>query len=94
MADIYGKAILVPAYLEEATSLGAAIAAGVGVGVYRSFEVAERLVNLVETINPNLNSHARYEPLYEYFRKLYTSMVPLYNELASLQARDALDAPD
>lgn len=85
MADIYGKTILVPAYLEEATSLGAAIAAGVGVGVYRSFEAAERLVNLVEAIHPNANLHARYEPLYKYFRKLYTSMVPLYDELASLQ---------
>jgi len=84
MADIYGKTILVPAYLEEATSLGAAIAAGVGVGVYRSFEATDRLVNFVETINPNLDLHARYEPFYKYFRKLYMSMVPLYDELASL----------
>jgi len=84
MADIYGKTILVPAYLEEATSLGAAIAAGVGVGVYRSFEAAEHLVKFVETGHPNLDSHARYEPFYKYFRKLYTSMVPLYDELASL----------
>jgi len=84
MADIYGKTILVPAYLEEASSLGAAIAAGVGVGVYRSFEAADRLVNFVETINPNLDSHARYEPFYKYFKKLYMSMVPLYDELASL----------
>jgi len=84
MADIYGKTILVPAYLEEATSLGAAIAAGVGVGVYRSFEAAERLINFVETVNPNLDSHARYEPFYRFFRKLYTSMVPLYDELTSV----------
>jgi len=85
MADIYGKTILVPAYLEEATSLGAAIAAGVGVGIYRSFEAAEQLINFVETISPNLDMHTRYEPFYKCFRKLYASMVPLYDELASLE---------
>jgi xylulokinase len=86
MADIYGKNILIPAYLEEATSLGAAIAAGVGVGVYRSFEATEPLVNLVETVDCDLDSHIKYEPLYKYFKKLYTSMVPLYDDLISLQS--------
>jgi len=43
----------------------------------------EHLVNFVKTGDPNLDLHARYEPFYKYFRKLYTSMMPLYDELAS-----------
>ncbi len=38
MADIYGLPVLRPALLEEATSLGAAIAGGVGVGIFRRFQ--------------------------------------------------------
>lgn len=34
MADIYQAEIRVPNYLEEATSMGAAILAGIGAGVF------------------------------------------------------------
>ena len=37
MANIYGKPILRPSLLEEATSLGAALAGGVGVGLFADF---------------------------------------------------------
>jgi len=35
--------------------------------------------------NTNLYSYARYEQFYKYFRKLYMSMVPLYDGLTSLE---------
>jgi len=85
MASIYGKTILVPEYLMEATSFGAAIAAGVGVGIYRDFSVAEKLVRITDVHNPNLALYEKYSLLYEYFKKLYLTLIPLYHELASLK---------
>ncbi|MDI6772400.1 MAG: FGGY-family carbohydrate kinase, partial [bacterium] len=40
MADVYGLPVLLPRYLEEATSLGAAVAGGIGVGLIKDFSVA------------------------------------------------------
>lgn len=85
LASIYGKTILVPEYLMEATSFGAAIAAGIGVGAYRDFGVAEKLIKITATNKPDPVLHGRYTVLYEYFKKLYLALVPLYDELASLK---------
>src|SRR5690606_8976738 len=40
LADIWQREIVVPRYLEEATSMGAALCAGVGIGAFRDFSVA------------------------------------------------------
>lgn len=85
MASVYGKPILVPEYLMEATSFGAAIAAGVGVGIYRDFSIAEKLVRITEVHNPNIALYEKYSLMYEYFKKLYSTLVPLYHELAELK---------
>lgn len=85
MASIYGKTILVPEYLMEATSFGAAVAAGVGVGIYKDFSVAEKLVRIIAMHNPDPMLFEKYSVLYGYFKKLYLALVPLYHELASLK---------
>ena len=41
MADIYGMPIQRPALLAEATSFGAALAGGIGVGMYKDWSLAE-----------------------------------------------------
>jgi xylulokinase len=85
MASVYGKTVLVPEYLMEATSFGAAIAAGIGVGAYKDFGVAEKLIKIIAINKPNLILHRRYIVLYEFFKRLYLTLVPLYDELASLK---------
>jgi xylulokinase len=85
MANIYGKTILVPEYLMEATSLGAAIAAGVGVGIYKNFDIAEKIVRIIGENPPDPRLHEKYNILYKFFKKLYLTLVPLYDELANLK---------
>ncbi|MBS7611362.1 xylulokinase [Candidatus Bathyarchaeota archaeon] len=85
MASVYGKTILVPEYLMEATSFGAAIAAGVGVGIYKDFNVAEKLVRINAIHDPDPMLFEKYSILYGYFKKLYLTLAPLYRELASLE---------
>jgi len=82
MADVYGLPILRPRLLDEATSLGAAIAGGIGVGIFPDFGVAERLVEIVEEQRPDPHAHARYERLYPIFCAAYESLVPVFERLA------------
>jgi len=85
MACIYGKRVLVPEYLMEATSLGAAMAAGVGIKEYKDFGLAEKIVRIVAEEEPDPQLHKKYEALYEFFKKLYLTLIPLYDELSSLE---------
>lgn len=82
MADIYGVPVSRPALLEEATSLGAAIAGGVGVGIFSDFSVAERLVTTVETCKPVAEHKQAYDRLYELFNRAYAAFEPLFAGLA------------
>ena len=82
MADIYGLPVLRPALLVEATSLGAALAGGVGVGLYKDFNLAEALTPIVDTEQPTLEMKPLYDRLYGIFNRAYEAFVPLYEELA------------
>ncbi len=84
MADVYNKPILRPTLLDEATSLGAAIAGGVGVGIFKDFSIAEQLTPIVETIYPDPVNHVKYQALYNLFNELYETLVPMYTKLAEL----------
>jgi xylulokinase len=82
MADIYNLPIQRPALLEEATSLGAAIAGGVGVGLFKDFSVAEALTPIVDTLHPNPGLRALYNRLYALFNQAYESNAPLFEGLS------------
>ena len=73
-ADVTGKEIVVPAS-DTATTLGAAILAGVGVGFYESYEEAVALtVKETRRHIPNPENKEVYEKNYETYLKLYESL--------------------
>jgi xylulokinase len=78
LADVYGLPILRPALLAEATALGAAIAGGVGVGLFPDFSVAHELVQVEESERPQPAAQARYAELYPLFQKTYRALEPIY----------------
>jgi len=84
MANVYGRTILRPALLEEATSMGAAIAGGVGVGLFPGFSVAERLTPIAAVTEVDPEAKAAYDRLYKVFEAAYQALVPIYDELAEL----------
>lgn len=84
MADIYDKPILRPVLLEEATSLGAALAGGIGVGLFRDFSIAEELTPILDTVQPNPAVKPLYDQLYKIFNQSYEAFTPLYDALAAL----------
>jgi xylulokinase len=84
LADIYNLPILRLNLSAEATALGAAIAGGVGVGLYPDYKVARDLIPITEAERPNPDTRARYEALYELFKRSYIALEPIYEQLAKL----------
>jgi xylulokinase len=87
MADIYGLPVLRPRLLEEAGSLGAAVAGGVGVGLYKSYDVVEDLIEIVDRQEPDRASAVVYEQLYPVWQAAYQALRPVYSALGRLDRR-------
>ena len=80
LADIWQKPIKVPLYLEEATSMGAAICAGKAVGAFSGFDVIREFNPPVKTINPNAGNAGIYQKLYRLFNRLYDALEDCFND--------------
>ena len=67
----------------ETSSLGAAITAFKGLGVYKSFEeAAENMVHISAEFKPDMKEHALYEKLYNrIYRRIYPNNKKLYDDL-------------
>jgi xylulokinase len=67
----------------EATSWGAAVAAGVGVGIYDWSIAAERSA-VVAVVDPDPGRAALYEEILAIYTDLYVSLEPIYTRLAAV----------
>jgi len=74
---------------EFATSLGAAVCAGVGTGVFDDFRVVERLCPVALTEDPCPEDVLAYAKLSPLFERSYRALEPIFEELAPLQAGGA-----
>jgi xylulokinase len=84
MADVYGVNVERLAVLEEATSLGAAVAGGVGVGLYKDFSMVEHMNPVASRVTPNLEHKKHYDKQLKVFNAAYEALVPVYEQLAKL----------
>jgi xylulokinase len=83
MADVYGIPLQRLVTLESATSMGAAVVGGVGVGVYPGFAMAGSINPVAEVVEPNAANHATYERLVAIFDQTYQALLPIFDALAS-----------
>ena len=68
---------------EEGPGYGGAILAAVGCGEFASVEeAAQKLVKVVDTVEPDAELAAKYEERYQKFRKIYPAVKGLFRELA------------
>jgi xylulokinase len=81
MADIYGAEVLRPKYLEEATSMGAALIAGVGAGLFADFSAADRFTEIVDRTAPEEANRAVYDRMKGLFDDCYAALEPLFPRL-------------
>ena len=83
-ADVLGKPVRKLNFLEEATSVGAAIAGGVGVGMFSSLEEAARLIKVEDEWTPNADNRNIYARLYEAYAESYNALLPVFSKIASI----------
>lgn len=84
MADIYEKTILIPQFLEEATSLGAAVAGGVGVGLFKNFEAVNDFIKIVDRVEPVKDNIKKYRKIFPLFKESYSLLIPIFDKISSI----------
>ena len=82
MADIYGLPIHRLAILEEATSMGAALAGGIAIGLYPNFSIIDDMNRIEEAIQPDPTMQAIYAKRFPIFEAAYQALLPVYDMLA------------
>ncbi len=84
-ADIFGLPTTRP-HVYEASGLGAAIDAAVGLGLHRDFRTAvSEMTHMGISYEPNPTHHRIYEELYRrVYRKMYARLRPLYQEIREI----------
>jgi len=84
LADVLGEKINL-LNVEEGPAFGAALIAGVGVGVYSSFaEAVNRIIKVKKTIIPGIKNNQRYNQYYQLYKKLYYSLKEDFKELKKI----------
>lgn len=81
LCDILNLTVKIPYDLESATSMGAAITAGVGVGVFDSFDVTERFVKIKNKHRPNYENCAIYNEMKLLFEDTYKQLYPIFENM-------------
>jgi autoinducer 2 (AI-2) kinase len=80
LADVTGCQVKIPK-VTEATALGAAMSAGVGVGVYTSLEEAsKKLVVWDRVYEPNMENHKEYQVITKKWQKVYEKQLALVDD--------------
>lgn len=78
LADIFNAKIKVPTLLEEATSMGAAVTGGVGVGIFKDFTAIDSMIEINRELTPDNGAVAAYRPVKEAFEVCYEALMPVY----------------
>jgi len=82
-ADVLERPIATLNFADEATAAGAAMAAGVGVGLFPSIEAAARIVRIETKTEPAPSALPAYRTLYPLFVEAYERVAPLFDSLAA-----------
>lgn len=84
LADILDCPVAIPRST-EGPALGAAILAGVGVGVFSSVQAAcSSIIQKDSVQNPDRNRSAAYEPYYSLYKNIYNQLAEPFKRLTSL----------
>jgi xylulokinase len=81
-ADVMERPVARLNFIEEATSVGAAIAGGVGVEIFSSINEANKIVKRVATNDPVETNFPIYRRQYEVFQRSYESLKDVFTLIA------------
>ncbi|MDD7728912.1 MAG: FGGY-family carbohydrate kinase, partial [Clostridia bacterium] len=81
LSDVLEASLVRPDHVEEATSIAAAVIAGVGCGIYEDFDAIHKFLKFGAPVEPDFGKKAIYEKQKKVFDDVYQALVPLYKEL-------------
>lgn len=81
LADVLEAELVRPDHVEEATSIAAAVIAGVGCGIYEDFGAVRRFLKFGEPVKPDLDKRGIYGKQKKAFDDVYHALEPLYKEM-------------
>ena len=84
-ADVFRESLRVPELREGATTLGAAVVGGVGVGLFEDYSIVEKL-NPIEFVHePSADEQIlnRYDNLFQLFNTVYEVLCPVFEKMQS-----------
>ena len=85
LCNVYGKKTIVHKFPGGATSLGSAMAAGVGAGIFQDFNSAcEMTVSFGKEYIPVRETMEQYDKHYKVYKMMYPCLKPIYDELVML----------
>jgi ATP-binding cassette subfamily F protein 3 len=85
LCSIYKIPLVTHKYPQEATSLGTAIAAGVGAGIFPDFKNAASIIKYETQLMPDKDAVRKYDRYYETYKMMYPRLKPIFDEIAQLQ---------
>ena len=84
LANIYNKNILVPSVTQETAALGAALCAGVGVGLWDSFLKVDEISTIQSETPPQADQLERYAELAELYEETAMRLNVTFTRLAEI----------
>ena len=85
LADCFKLPVEMLSLTSEATSWGAAVAGGVGAGVY-TWDIAAQRSQVVDTVEPIAANMAIYDDIAAFNAEVYQALAPIYTRLSHWQA--------
>ena len=85
IADVFQQPVAVVRGSREGGAFGAALVAGVGIGIWSNLEEATHVLRIENRNEPNRNAKDIYEKLYEVYHGLYNALKPAHDSLSSTE---------
>lgn len=84
-ANVFREPLRVPELREGATTLGAAVVGGVGVGLFENFSIIEKLnpIEFIEEPSADEQVLNRYDNLFQLFNTVYEVLCPVFEKMQS-----------
>jgi len=84
-ADVFRESLRAPELREGATTLGAAVVGGVGVGLFENFSIIEKLnpIRFIEEPSADEQVLDRYDNLFQLFNNVYEVLCPVFEKMQS-----------
>ena len=88
LCDVFGIEVNGVRNSRHATSIGAAVAAGIGVGAYNGFGESDKFIRVLGESRPNIKNSIRYNAIKPIYAKTYKSLTSVFDDIVEFQVRD------